>query len=309
MTMVPLEIAIAAIGLSMVAGVADVVRLPNWAWKKAEEPKIAYVALVGLLPVAGLAMYMVRARPKAMAVIAAGRAASLPFERFGDGAPPMDEEQVAEAPEPIQLVTVPATSLISTPLAPAVTEPKVDEEREESKEQEPEAEPATVGAGTFFSSQSGTATTTATRTLRLPTSLTSRAYHHDSAPACPRAASRRSCPRVGRRTRPGAISSVTGTAPSGPRTWPMPACRSATPFAPDLRWRLSNQAWFEPGGSSRRRPGPRWPGPRSVGAHGLSERLIPAGPGGSGGPPGPRGRPPRAARSCPARPGRRRPAA
>jgi hypothetical protein len=178
MTMVPLEIAIVAIGLSMVAGVADVIRLPNWAWKKAEEPKIAYVALVGLLPVVGLGMYMVRARPKAKAVIAAGRAASLPFERFGDGAPPMDEEQVAEAPEPIQLVTVPATSLISAPLAPAVTpQPKVDEER---KEEEPEAEPVAVAAGTFFSNQSDSNrsdTATATRTLRLPTSLTSRAYH------------------------------------------------------------------------------------------------------------------------------------
>lgn len=178
MTMVPLEIAIVVIALSMVAGVADVIRLPNWAWKKAEEPKIAYVALVGLLPVVGLGMYMVRARPKAKAVIAAGRAASLPFERFGDGAPPMDEEQVAEAPEPIQLVTVPATSLISAPLAPAVTpQPKVDEER---KKEEPEAEPVAVGAGTFFSNQSDSNrsdTATATRTLRLPTSLTSRAYH------------------------------------------------------------------------------------------------------------------------------------
>jgi hypothetical protein len=173
MTMVPLEIVIVAIVLSMVAGVADVIRLPNWAWKKAEEPKVAYVALVGLLPVVGLGMYMVRARPKAKAVIAAGRAASLPFERFGDGAPPMDEEQVAEAPEPIQLVALPATSLISAPLAPAVTQPKPEEERPE--EPQPEAEPATAAAGTFFSNRSDTAT--ATRTLRLPTSLTSRAYH------------------------------------------------------------------------------------------------------------------------------------
>ena len=105
-TMLPLELAVVAIGLSMVLGVADVARLPNWAWRKAEEPKIAYLALVGLLPVVGLGMYLVRARPKVKAVAAAGRAASLPFERFGDGAPPMDEEQVAEAPEPIQLVAM-----------------------------------------------------------------------------------------------------------------------------------------------------------------------------------------------------------
>ncbi len=165
MTVVPLEIVIVAIGLSMVAGVADVIRLPNWAWKKAEEPKVAYIALVGLLPIVGLGMYMVRARPKAKAVIAAGRAASLPFERFGDGAPPMDEEQVAEAPEPIQLVAVPATSLISAPLAPAVTQPKPEEEH---KEEEPEAEPATATAGTFFSNQSNTATATADTHLAPP---------------------------------------------------------------------------------------------------------------------------------------------
>lgn len=183
MMMVPLYIAIVAIGGSMLVGVADVVRTPAWAWKKAEEPKVAYLALVGLLPIAGVGMYCVRARPKTQAVMAAGRAASLPFERFGDGAPPMDEEQVAEAPEPIQLVTVPATSLISAPLAPAMTQPKPAEEPHE--EEQPEDEPVTVGAGTFFSSRADTATATATatgtatatRTLRLPSSLTSRAYN------------------------------------------------------------------------------------------------------------------------------------
>ncbi|HXW32701.1 MAG TPA: hypothetical protein VEJ21_06365, partial [Acidimicrobiales bacterium] len=114
-SMVPIDLAIAVIGVSVVAGILDVLRLPNWAWRKAEEPKIAYLALVALLPVVGLGMYAVRSRPKVKTIASAGRAASLPFERFGDGAPPMDEEQVAEAPEPIQLVAVaPDTAPLAT---------------------------------------------------------------------------------------------------------------------------------------------------------------------------------------------------
>lgn len=183
-TMVPL-IAIVAIGISMVVGVADVLRLPGWAWKRAEEPKVAYVALVGLLPIAGLAMYVVRARPKISAVVAAGRAASLPFERFGDGAPPMDEEQVAEAPEPMHLVAVPAGIATAAAMAPRVTavasestgRSEVPVDREPEPEPEGPTEPALVGADSFFSGRGGTATATATRTMHLPASLASRAYH------------------------------------------------------------------------------------------------------------------------------------
>ena len=258
-----------AIGLSMVAGVADVIRLPNWAWKKAEEPKVAYAALVGLLPVVGLGMYMVRARPKAKAVIAAGRAASLPFERFGDGAPPMDEEQVAEAPEPIAAGRPSqATSLISAPLALAVAQhqPKADEE---PKQDQPEAEPAAVGAGTFFSSQSVTAT--ATRTLRLPTSLTSRTYH-------PRQRASLSEGRITPAVPAGWKADPTGRHQF--RYWngshwtenvADAGVQDATRSAPDFRLRRSDQAWFEPGGSSRRRPGPTRPGSLSVWPHGLSD--------------------------------------
>jgi Protein of unknown function (DUF2510) len=173
MTMVPLEIVAVAIGLSMVVGVIDVLRLPGWAWKKAEEPRAAYAALVGLLPLVGLGMYMTRVRPKAKAIMTAGRAASLPFERFGDGAPPMDEEQVAEAPEPVHFISVQAaTALTAAPAAPVVTQPEADgDEAEEARE----AEPATVASGSFFSSQAATATQT--HSLRLPASLMSRTYN------------------------------------------------------------------------------------------------------------------------------------
>ncbi|MBV8462685.1 MAG: hypothetical protein JO368_05285, partial [Acidimicrobiales bacterium] len=164
-TMLPLELAVVAIGLSMVLGVADVAQQTNWAWRKAEEPKIAYLALVGLLPVVGLGMYLVRARPKVKAVAAAGRAASLPFERFGDGAPPMDEEQVAEAPEPIQLVAMtpdlppalssPALTSVPTGLAavePAAPAPSPPAEAEPAAEPR-ELEPVVLGNDTFFSSR------------------------------------------------------------------------------------------------------------------------------------------------------------
>ena len=166
-SMLPLELAVVAIGLSMILGVADVARLPNWAWRKAEEPKIAYLALVALLPVVGLGMYLVRARPKVKAVAVAGRAASLPFERFGDGAPPMDEEQVAEAPEPIQLVAMkpvlsPALSspaLTSVPSSPApTTEPAAPASPAPAADVEPaaasrELESVVLGSDTFFSSR------------------------------------------------------------------------------------------------------------------------------------------------------------
>ncbi len=170
-SMLPLEIVVVAIGLSMVAGVADVVRLPGWAWRKAEEPKIAYLALVALLPAIGLGMYLVRARPKVRAVAAAGRAASLPFERFGDGAPSMDEEQVAEAPEPIQLVAVKpdlASTLAAAPATTAapvspVVEPAAPLRPEEPAVEEAPAEqetpePVVVGGDMFFSArrESGT---------------------------------------------------------------------------------------------------------------------------------------------------------
>jgi outer membrane biosynthesis protein TonB len=192
-TMVPLEIALVAIGASMVAGVVDLLRLPGWAWKKAEEPKLAYTALVGLLPLVGLGMYAVRARPKVKDVVVAGRAASLPFERFGDGAPALPEEE-AEAPEPLHIAaTATATASPAPEPAPAAIGPEPTAERSEdtadevaqpepqpAPQPEPQPEPVGAGAGTFFSNEApaaATATATATRTLRLPASLTNRAYH------------------------------------------------------------------------------------------------------------------------------------
>ncbi len=74
----------AVVMLGMVLGVVDVIRQPGWAWRAAGEPKLLSLALVLLLPGVGLAIYVFGARPKVLAVASAGRAANLPFERFGD---------------------------------------------------------------------------------------------------------------------------------------------------------------------------------------------------------------------------------
>jgi hypothetical protein len=80
-----LELVALIVGVSMVLGAVDLIRQPGWAWKRAEESKTAYLVLVVLLPLVGLGMYVFNARPKVVEIASAGRAASLPFERFGEG--------------------------------------------------------------------------------------------------------------------------------------------------------------------------------------------------------------------------------
>jgi Protein of unknown function (DUF2510)/Phospholipase_D-nuclease N-terminal len=79
-----LELVALIVGISMIAGAVDLIRQPGWAWKRAEESKAAYLVLVVLVPIIGLALYVFKGRPKVSAIAADGRAASLPFERFGE---------------------------------------------------------------------------------------------------------------------------------------------------------------------------------------------------------------------------------
>ncbi len=81
-----LELVALIVGVSMIAGAVDLIRQPGWAWKRAEESKIAYLILVVLVPVVGVSLYVFKGRPKVATISAAGRAASLPFERFGEEA-------------------------------------------------------------------------------------------------------------------------------------------------------------------------------------------------------------------------------
>ena len=79
-----LAVLAATVLTSVVLGTIDVLRQPSWAWRAAGEPKWLSLMLVLHLPGVGLAIYVFGARPKVVTVAAAGRAANLPFERFGD---------------------------------------------------------------------------------------------------------------------------------------------------------------------------------------------------------------------------------
>ena len=83
-SMFSLELVGLIVGISMIVGAVDLIRQPGWAWKRAEESKTAYLILVVLVPIVGLGLYVFKGRPKVAPITAAGRAASLPFERFGE---------------------------------------------------------------------------------------------------------------------------------------------------------------------------------------------------------------------------------
>ena len=90
--------------VSMVFAAVDLLRQPTWAWRAAGEPKIICLLMVLLLPGVGLAIYVFGARPKVVEIAANGRAASLPFERFGDRA-----ESAVESNRAIQALARPMT--------------------------------------------------------------------------------------------------------------------------------------------------------------------------------------------------------
>lgn len=103
--MFSLELVIGIVAVATLAGATDLLRQPGWAWKRAEESKVAYLVLVLLLPLVGLGMYLFGVRPKVATIASAGRAASLPFERFGDDAV---QNQRAERRRP-KPIAAPAT--------------------------------------------------------------------------------------------------------------------------------------------------------------------------------------------------------
>jgi hypothetical protein len=91
-SIVSLELVATIVVVSMLVGVVDAARQPGWAWKRAEESKAAWMVLVGLVPLVGLGMYLSNARPKVSAIATSGRAASLPFEQFGNDITPRRDE-------------------------------------------------------------------------------------------------------------------------------------------------------------------------------------------------------------------------
>jgi len=104
MVNVSLSLIAGIIAVSMVFGAVDLLRQPTWAWRAAGEPKIICLLMVLLLPGVGLAIYVFGARPKVVEIAVNGRAASLPFERFGDRA-----NNAVESDRAIQALVAPTT--------------------------------------------------------------------------------------------------------------------------------------------------------------------------------------------------------
>ncbi|MBF6557592.1 MAG: DUF2510 domain-containing protein [Acidimicrobiales bacterium] len=67
-----LELVALLVGASMLLGAFDIIRQPGRVWRQAEESKPAYLILVLLLPIVGLALYAFMARPKLVALAGAG---------------------------------------------------------------------------------------------------------------------------------------------------------------------------------------------------------------------------------------------
>ena len=154
-----LELVALIVGVSMIVGAVDLIRQPGWAWKRAEESKVAYLILVVLVPIVGVSLYVFKGRPKVAAISAAGRAASLPFERFGDEA----IRQHRDERWPVGGIAAPlGFDAFSGATEPQGTPPTGTATATESA-------PLEV-SGTFFSS-GGTATRTRTYRPRQRTSL------------------------------------------------------------------------------------------------------------------------------------------
>ncbi len=116
-----LELVGLVIGVSMIVGAVDLIRQPGWAWKRAEESKVAYLILVVLLP-AGRAGHVRLPGPAqgGRRSPPAGRAASLPFERFGEDA---DQKQREERADRSAAIAHRSGSAASARWPPTTTDP------------------------------------------------------------------------------------------------------------------------------------------------------------------------------------------
>jgi hypothetical protein len=111
------ELVVAIIGVSMLLGAIDLCRQPGWAWKQANESKVAYLILVVLLPLIGLGMYVFRARPAVIAA-ASGEASTAepgpvaPTESLvvGDAQPSVATSEGRPQPASMSTSTSAATS-------------------------------------------------------------------------------------------------------------------------------------------------------------------------------------------------------
>lgn len=118
-SMVSLELVALVVGASMLLGAVDVIRQPGWAWQRAEESKPAYFILVLLIPIIGLGVYAFSARPKLVALAAAGREGALPSEDL-EG-----QEVAGEAHGAVDLHEVPVDAVIFVDQPAAHVDPEI----------------------------------------------------------------------------------------------------------------------------------------------------------------------------------------
>jgi hypothetical protein len=72
---------VGAISLAaLVFGVADILRLPGWAWKRARRSRTLALVLVIVIPVIGVVIYIFALREAVASLVVGGKAAALEFE-------------------------------------------------------------------------------------------------------------------------------------------------------------------------------------------------------------------------------------
>ena len=225
---------------SWVIGLVDILRMPGWAWQRAEKSRIAYLLLVILIPVVGLLIYVFTAQQAVATVAKSGRAASLPHEGIGSptvaavgarratgtASPPANFGSFGAASPPIGGGQFGASPPVGYGGMGGASPPV-------GYSAFGGASPP-VGYGGF-----GAASPRSMARPVVPASSTS------SPSPCPRSSNRR-CPeqpiwrtrpsprsrRAGRPTPRAATSSATGTASSGRRAWPTPASSRSTLSSP-----------------------------------------------------------------------------
>jgi Protein of unknown function (DUF2510) len=91
------------VGASMLLGAFDIIRQPGRVWQQAGESKPAYLILVLLIPIVGLALYAFMARPKLVALAAAGPTAAQPSAPPDAGVDEIrhQDDRAATTPEPL----------------------------------------------------------------------------------------------------------------------------------------------------------------------------------------------------------------
>jgi hypothetical protein len=150
-----LELVALLVGASMLLGAFDIIRQPGRVWQQAGESKPAYLILVLLLPIVGLALYAFMARPKLVALAAAGPTAPQPSDPPDAGVDEIHHRDDRAATTPVPLGSESAEQVVGPFEEPV------------AKEATPSAQSGPVEISTTFFSNKGSRTARARRSLVL----------------------------------------------------------------------------------------------------------------------------------------------